>query len=617
MAKGKNRRFQAGRQSRRTKPTLVQGPTDESKGPAGNGAASTDGAQEQPLLQELRSHLRKSSPIPLLMWVSTIVASCDERSQDLAENPAAEGYRLGDLIDSFIDISFAETTAALTVMRNLVDEFTAKRVDNELANRHHPLPDWLSSLSAAQIEPAVWKHSHALGDGDSYVFGARLPSRDTLTALIYIDHNMGTVVKDAFIADSGVEYYVQRFESNLDRDQSFEQVDAGAARATIESAIESSALVYPPVETDTWPQCRAIIEWMLRMLPAGDSTPEAPTWTDSDRAALANDFFGSSYGAGFDHDDERQLFESIMWFGTDYGPGDPLRWSPINVEILLADWVPGKILAGRDFLAKLPELLRAFIAYGHNRQGISSALTSETLDAVGNWEPVYYEAIRSDVPQSTAQQFAQMLSAELGSVYGADYGDEFDAEYDEELDGSAPLAEIILADLADIVGGEQQLVDLTTDPLDDEQFAWDDIPSDIHPTVAEVLQYCDDCASELFDIEHRTAMRRLLNRVAIADPTIFRRKASNARTAATIAWVIGRYNLSVGPQTPMETQELLAWFSVKGSVSQRAQPMLRACGVDPDDGPHGLQSGDLLSSHLRADLIELRDYWTDELHRRY
>ena len=36
-----------------------------------------------------------------------------------------------------------------------------------------------------------------LGDGDSLLLGARLPGYE-LTAVIYIDHNLGTIVKDAF-----------------------------------------------------------------------------------------------------------------------------------------------------------------------------------------------------------------------------------------------------------------------------------------------------------------------------------------------------------------------------------------------------------------------------------
>ena len=41
--------------------------------------------------------------------------------------------------------------------------------------------------------------SHVLGDGDNIMLGARLPGGHELTCVIYIDHNLGTLVKDAFV----------------------------------------------------------------------------------------------------------------------------------------------------------------------------------------------------------------------------------------------------------------------------------------------------------------------------------------------------------------------------------------------------------------------------------
>jgi hypothetical protein len=57
-------------------------------------------------------------------------------------------------------------------------------------------------------------------------------------------------------------------------------------------------------------------------------------------------------------------------------------------------------------------------------------------------------------------------------------------------------------------------------------------------------------------------------------------------------------------------QELLAWFEVKGSVSQRAEPLLRAIGVEPQPGygPLSLGTPDLLVSGRRAAIIVQRDH---------
>ena len=278
---------------------------------------------------------------------------------------------------------------------------------------------------------------------------------------------------------------------------------------------------------------------------------------------MADDFFGSSFGAHLDHADERSLLGSVLWFGTDYGPGDPLRWSPVNVEMLLADWFPRKIVAEAAYLAKLPQLLRAFIRCCHHRQGIRSELSGETLAAVDEWEPEYQRVIPSTRPQGPAPLLAGMLPA---------------ATDEEEL----TVAEVMLEGLDRKVGGRFQVQSLDDAPLPDEQFEWAAIAQDIRPLVREMLDACDQCADEILDVEHRTAMRRFLSRAAAGDPAAFRRKVSPTRGAAAVAWVICRANDTVGTSwSALSVQELLGRFGVKGSVAQRAEPLLRANGVDP------------------------------------
>ena len=69
------------------------------------------------------------------------------------------------------------------------------------------------------------------------------------------------------------------------------------------------------------------------------------------------------------------------------------------MEILLADWIPRKIIASPGQLSKAPALLRAFIRFCHAEREIRAALTDETLAAVDEWEPEYQRVIRSPRPQ--------------------------------------------------------------------------------------------------------------------------------------------------------------------------------------------------------------------------
>lgn len=553
----------------------------------------SENAEDQELFQGLRRALRAEHPHDLLITVSGLLEVTDPRGRDPLGKDERRVIR-DELIDSFIGTSYAETTAALTVMKAMVsDETRATRIGRELATRRHPMPDWLGGLEHALVEPDVWLMTEVLGDGDDYFVGITLPSGHNLSAVIYVDHNLGGVVKDAFVVAEPLEHLVTELLPTItDDDQTLARTDPATARAVIEDAIEVGSRFYPPLQSDTWPMCRPLVEWLLRMQPSGGIVPERKEWSDEESAALAADFFSSRFGADLDRPDERGLLETVLWFGTGYGPGDPLRWSPVNVEIILADWFPRKVVADVPYLAKLPALLRAFIRYCHDRRGIRPALTEQTVAAVGDWEPEYQRLIRSDRLQGAEALLAGMLQPTA----------------DEDI---LNVSEIMLAELDHAVGGRFQLQNLDDEPLPDEPFEWAGVPEEIHPVVQEMLDACDRCAEELLDMEHRTAMRRFLSRAAAADPAVFQRKASPIRGAAAVAWVICKANSPGGLYGPkLSSKDLLAWFGQKGAVSQRAEPLLRANGVDPHSlfGRMNLGVPDLLTSKRRAEIIAERDH---------
>ncbi len=224
-----------------------------------------------------------------------------------------------------------------------------------------------------------------------------------MSALVYVDHNLGTVVKDAFVVPEPLEDLAIKMGTLIvDSDQTLMRTDPAAARAVMEAAIDDGSRVYPPLTSDSWPMCRPLVEWMLRMLPTGGVAPELKEWSQEEIAAISAEFFASPFGAPLDRDEERDLLDSVLWFATSYATADPWRWSPVTVEMLLADWFPRKVIAESSYLAKLPNLLRAWIRYCHDRNGIRADLTAETLAAVDEYEPEYLKLIRGDRQKAMA-----------------------------------------------------------------------------------------------------------------------------------------------------------------------------------------------------------------------
>ena len=305
----------------------------------------------------------------------------------------------------------------------------------------------------------------------------------------------------------------------------------------------------------------------------------------------------------------------MLWFGADYGPGDPLRWSPVAIEIILDDWIPRKIVADADYLSKVPDLLRAFVRFCHDERGIRAELTRETLTAIDRYGPEYQRTIRSPRPQGPMALIAAMEALDPDGPWGStdlDLHDDIPDPADVLRGHRAYMLEL----LRDAAGGEDALRALDDVPLPDEQFDWTGIPDDVHTKVAEVLAICDGCCEELLDVEYRTACRRLLARAAAGDPAVFRRQARSDTAAAAICWIVGKDNDLFSPHGGrMLVKDLLAYFGLQqSSVSQRAATMMKAAGYDPDGPVWDLRLGspDLLVSTRRRRMIELREEYVSE-----
>ncbi|MDQ4070126.1 MAG: DUF6398 domain-containing protein [Actinomycetota bacterium] len=542
-------------------------------------------------MDDVRRALRDDHPFSFLAFASTLLAVVDPRSREPFERPG-EGRRQLDrdeLVGTLIEVRQRETTALLAAFAEMTpDEVLAVRLRRELASRDDPLPTWLTRLGETEAYRAV-EMVHVLGDGDNVMVGARFPTGDELTVAVYIDHNLGTLVKDAFVVPDTLAGLVEfmREKSGDDPDTAWNDVDRRDARARITEAIDVGAKVFPPFETDTWPACRPLVEWVARLLPPGGSGYVRPQWSDADLEALSGRFLSSPFAADLDGD-HVSLLQHVLWFATDYGPGDPLRWSPVAVELLLADWMPRKVVAEPRYLSKAPDLLRSFVRFCHAERGLSAGLTNETLAAVDRWEPEYQRAIRSARPQGPAA-----LLAALGLL------DHEPADY----------RQVMLVTLSQAVGGEEALDALGTAPLPSEEFRWDGIPDDIRPAVSEVLALCDRCCDELLDVEYRTACRRFLAMVASNGPAVFRRGARPEPAAAAVCWTVGKANELFTPSGGgMRVKDLLGHFG-QSSVSQKARTLLHAGGF-AEEGRYGeivLGLPDLLVSARRRTIIERRD----------
>lgn len=513
----------------------------------------------------LRDH-----PLSLLELASTYLNLLDPRGQHPLDTDTESPPPLSEIVEALILDATPATDALLLVFAALLDDEAIRmRIRLVVEARKFSIPEWLHHLDDAEVTRTV-ESVTPLDDGVNIILGVRLGDIE-FTLLVYVDHNMGTLVKDAFAVAQPFESVIAAWDQvDYEAESEVRILTEADARARVTGTIEHSLRVYPPIETETWPAIRPLVEWVVRTLPTGGRGFEWRGWEDDELDSLAEGFFASRHGEAFDSAEVGWLVDELLVFGGSTAAGDPLRWSPVAVEMLLVDWIPRKVVADADHLARVPDLLRAFIRYAHETREIPTHLTDETVEAVGAWEAEYRELI------NTPRHQGPMAILDRMGLLG-------DTPPDGPEDLAAPsdfdVFEFLIGSLEREVGGQRALDELHTDPLPDEQFDWTDIPEDVHDRVTEILELSDNASAQLFGEEYRTATRRFLADVARADPAIFRRAGKTEVSAASVCWVVGKANDAFSPYR-FQVKQLLAHFGVTGSVSQRATSMLNALGVE-------------------------------------
>lgn len=560
-----------------------------------------DDLDEPDLFEGIDEALADGDPLPVLSVASSILDLWDERHDSPVGEPRREpppGFETpAGFVDMMLPTGVPSAVAVAVVAAQLSgDALLARRARRDAADLS--FPGWIMRLGDVEIGRIV-EMTHALGDGDNILIEATLPDAPTFTALVYVDHNLGRLVKDAFLIPDTIDRVmeIQRTEMD-DRDVTFRDLDRADARARIVDGIGSHARTVPPYETESWPGCRPVIEWLIRSLPEGGTGYELPEWEPEQLEEITREFLGSPFAPPHVDRDHEDLMDSVLWFASGYGPGDPFHWSPVSVEILLVDWFPRKVLADPDYMAQLPNLLRGFIRYCHDRTGIRPELTLETLAAVDYWEPEYHEQI--DAPR---------LTGPAAVLAGAGFADEaqlrwgiFDPRSNEEQS---------LDWLAKQVGGRAALEQLDDEPLPDEDFDWDGVDDDVRSVVEDIVERIDDCCTSLFDVEHRTATRRLLHDAAVGDPTVVARGRADI-SAAALCWTVARANGTVGSEASatVYVKDMMAHMGQSGSPSQRASSLMKAAGIHREPyevGRPDLGSPRYLVSARRRRLIQSRD----------
>jgi len=270
-------------------------------------------------------------------------------------------------------------------------------------------PAWRADLGAARPTAAALMCEESFDDGVSVMVEFTAPNVETHTIGIYVDHNLGGLVKDVFLAGplSEVRSRMGRKAPNQ-VGLAIRDLDLAEARARAEAAFDMLDHTWePPVDEDVGPM-RALIEARMRLLPEGFELPDDHVEiTPEERDALLEDFLTSPEGRRWRGDEDAEdVAQLAIDFGAGYNHGGPLRWSPVVVEIFMTGWLARKVTREPGFFERVPDVLHDWVRYAGRRQAVPAAPLREAVAAVEEYREEMLQAVNDPEAWGLAKTFA-------------------------------------------------------------------------------------------------------------------------------------------------------------------------------------------------------------------
>jgi len=251
----------------------------------------------------------------------------------------------------------------------------------------------------------TWAARDGYGDQTSYVatFAYRDPDLGGPEhAVSYLlDHNLG-IVKSIWIgvpAERVINAW--RAEAVGDPDITISPVDAGQLQAEVTCYLSRTDQLEDPPR-DAYVEERAFAASRLMLLPSGEPI-SVHRLSGLERDEVVAGFLASPEAASIGGPDSSPSANVVAWsaraavdFAVDDNAGDPLRWSPTAVELMLLDWAPRQLSASHDAAPWLPEVLAAFAGYAGRLRDQSASRLEATQSAITEAAVRYTDLMTGD-----------------------------------------------------------------------------------------------------------------------------------------------------------------------------------------------------------------------------
>ncbi|MGZ6589875.1 MAG: hypothetical protein ACXVHX_37165, partial [Solirubrobacteraceae bacterium] len=320
-----------------------------------------------------------TSALDAELWASYLLGVFwDQRNTLPLEEAASPDYSLilGEpLIEAVARLGGGGAWTALRIIESVDDGelgLRAAELAEQLASDSgDQVPSWLADVGEAEITGAAVMREDVFDDACTVFLEARHPGGEMHAVGVLIDNNLGVMAKDILLADS-IDRVAEVMRKHPERggELTLEPIAPGVAAGRIDAAIELTEMTLDPPVAEDYARLRALAMLRVDEVSHFVPVPEREEMPHAERDRLRDEFLSSPEGKDFASDgDEAWAVSLAIDFCADYVDGRPLRWSPVVVELFMANWIPRKVLADQGLFERLPSALDAWVRFAGRKAG--------------------------------------------------------------------------------------------------------------------------------------------------------------------------------------------------------------------------------------------------------
>lgn len=344
-----------------------------------------------------------------------------------------------DLVPAIDALGSAEALATLRALSGVgvsTERERARAAADRLAACGVREPVWASGVGAGRPVAAALQYDEAFDDGVSVIVEFDGYGEEPHTLGIYIDHNLGGLVKDVFLAGPLSDVRAKLSVRAPNGVQlAVRDLELAEARARIVAALDVLDHTYDPRVDEDVSRLRALIEARVDLLPAGfqlrDACEDIP---QAERARMLEAFLATPHGGRWAGDEDAEdVVATVIDFGADYNYGGPLRWSPAVVEIFMTSWMARKVVREPAFFERVPDVLVDWVAYAGALREVPPAALDEAIEAIATYRDAMLDAVSDSDAWGPAKAFAVAVHSAGVDLSDPAAVDEFVEQYNRQL----------------------------------------------------------------------------------------------------------------------------------------------------------------------------------------